>query len=147
MMNRITRWGLWAGCLLALLGAGPAGATPAKERYPAYGLGSTRGGKCWTYLGSYDDALGSDAACNAAFNHWGQPYAAFRVVRATGLALPPARKYTKILLIPLLRHVKPGATSRGGEFHAQAEAAAAAEMLARAGDQFDVLYWDSEVRP
>jgi hypothetical protein len=134
--------GLWAGCLLVFLGAGPAGAAPAQERYHAYGLGYTRAGERWTYLGSYDDARAADAACKAARNDWGQPYAELRVVKAAKLALPPARKYTKVLLFPVPGPAKPVATSRGGEFRTLAEATAAAEKVVGAGERFEVLYWE-----
>ena len=141
-MQRIIRWGagLWAGCLVALLGAGPVGAAPAKERYHAYGLGYTRGGECWTYLGSYDDAVGADAACKAARNRWGESYAALRVVKAAGLALPPARKYTKVLLSPVAGRAQPGGQAR--TFRTLTEAADAAAKVAAAGERFEVLYWE-----
>ena len=143
-MDRSARWGrgLWAGCLLVFLGAGPAGAAPAQERYHAYGLGYTRAGERWTYLGSYDDARGADAACKAARNRWGQPYPELRVVKAAKLALPPARKYTKVLLFPVPGPAKPRGASPWDEFRTLAEAAAAAEKVAGAGERFEVLYWE-----
>ena len=144
VMNRSARWGmgLWASCLLVVLGAVPAVAAPAKERYHAYGLGYTRVGERWTYLGSYDDARAADTACKAARNRWGEPYAELRVVKAAGLALPATRKYTKVLLFPLPGPAKPQVLSRGAEFRTLAEATAAAEKVAAAGERFEVLYWE-----
>jgi hypothetical protein len=147
-MNRIANWKtaavLLAGCVLALASGGPAGACPAKARYHAYGLGYTRVGPSWTYLGSYDTARDAEAAAKVARNRWGGAFAECRVVEGARLDLPPEPRCKKVVLFRLPGRSQPADKSgtQVGEFRTLAEAAAAARRIVAAGDRFEVLCWE-----
>jgi len=150
---------LLTGCVLALLTGGSvraalpdegavslAEAAPAKERYHVYGLGHTRVGESWTYLGSFEDPREADAAGKAGRNRWGESYAECCVVKAIALDLPPAGTRCKFLVFRLPAREETEQVQRvagpAAEFRTLSAAVAAAERIAAAGDRFEVLYFE-----
>jgi hypothetical protein len=131
---------LVGGLTPVLAGAGEAerGREPAQERYHLYGVGWTRVGPEYTYLGSFCTPERAEAA------KWDKRYPEYMTVKSDRLKLPPADQLNEKYHTTCQYYVWSTSGKRAWyekQFCTAEAAAVEAEAILGSGESFRVLYF------